>query len=478
MKINIINSLLLLIFNLKLIICSSPYLKFSLHNYIREYLNIDSIPDEIFNNNYEGFIYTYIPNIIYTKIKLGTPSQELYSLIDTDEFSYYLFKNICKLKSNFYQNESSSFNIPDKTDIISYKFYNETVFAVDTIYLNEDKINIKNFDFMFMEDPANNKNYQKYTKNLTITNNSCFTIGLNYNRDPGTTSRAKSFTQNLINSGIIDYFKIFIEYNKNGTEEVLIIGEYPENLDEYKNKYNLTDLRSTQITRQEMYYKQYGFKFNYIKTNETKIGEVDMVIKYNLNVICGVNSYRQYLQKNFFKNFLEQKICEMKAIDDYTFIVCDKNNFGKEEMKKFPQLKFVKIDFETEFILTYEDLFLIKGDKVYFLVVFHRLFDYYFWSLGTPFLKKYSFLIDFNENLIWYYKKKERQDENMPDKNTNSDSNLFYYILIGALAIISCVLFFFFGKIFFKWYKQNKKIKAEELINEDEPYNYTNINNN
>ena len=66
----------------------------------------------------------------------------------------------------------------------------------------------------------------------------------------------------------------------------------------------------------------------------------------------------------------------------------------------------------------------------------------------------------------------------MPDKNTNSDSNLFYYILIGALAIISCVLFFFFGKIFFKWYKQNKKIKAEELINEDEPYNYTNINNN
>jgi len=49
--------------------------------------------------------------------------------------------------------------------------------------------------------------------------------------------------------------------------------------------------------------------------------------------------------------------------------ICKKKNDGK-----FIVLKFVKSELEESFNLNYNDLFYIKGNNVYFLIVFNYLY--------------------------------------------------------------------------------------------------------
>ena len=57
-----------------------------------------------------------------------------------------------------------------------------------------------------------------------------------------------------------------------------------------------------------------------------------------------------------------------------------------------------------EFVLTYDDLFMEKGDKLFFLVVFDLSNSKITWLLGKPFLKKYFFSYNYdkkNTGLLW-----------------------------------------------------------------------------
>ena len=49
--------------------------------------------------------------------------------------------------------------------------------------------------------------------------------------------------------------------------------------------------------------------------------------------------------------------------------------YGVNQKKVYYKLNFVKTEFEEEFSLTYNDLFFIKGNKIYFLIVFHHILN-------------------------------------------------------------------------------------------------------
>ena len=162
---------------------------------------------------------------------------------------------------------------------------------------------------------------------------------------------------------------------------------------------------------------------------------------------------------------------------DYTGYSCNKEKFTIEEMRKFPEIKFIKNDLEESFVLTYEDLFFNKGDKIYFLVVFHRILKD-IWELGKPFLKKYTFAFNFDSKLIWYYKinKNENKNDIKPDNKSFFKDNIIFIFIIIILSLVLGFLFFLLGRMI---YNQKKKvIKAEELDEEIdyEAYNNKNIN--
>ena len=442
---------------LSLINCSN-YISMKLRNYNNEL--IQAIPDNYFT--YEHFINITIKNSIFTSIKIGNPSQEVKTWIDSDEFSYFLYKDICTLDS--YYNEKSSLTFePNYNNTFLYNGYGQTIYINENLILNNDinenkNIKLPKFPLMFMKDPKNDKMFNYIHSIDDITNKTCATIGLK-NMVNNNDKNIKNFIVTLKEKDIIDDYTIFIEYDNNSNEDYLIIGGYPEEI--YNDKYNIKNQYSTYINFYYEYIYQWGLIFDKIYSGyEGKIYQVEAAFHYNLGVIYGVEEYQSYIETNYFNHYINLNICERKQYKDYTFYICNKDKFNIGEMLKFPELQFIKADLEEKFILTYKDLFFIKGNQIYFLIVFHRILKKV-WELGKPFLQKYAFSFNFDSKLIWYYKKinYNREKEIIYDKSYMKETYIFICIII-VLSIILGIISFILGRILFK---QKKKIKAKEL---------------
>ena len=79
----------------------------------------------------------------------------------------------------------------------------------------------------------------------------------------------------------------------------------------------------------------------------------------------------------------------------------------KKYYDKFPNLTFFVFDYNYNFNLTKEDLFVEINNKYYFLIIFQKtLFDHSdlaFWNLGLPFLQKYEFVHNYEKQNIGFY---------------------------------------------------------------------------
>ena len=454
-------------------IYSTNYISMKLTNYNNDL--IKKIPDNSFN--YEYFINNTIENFIYTTISIGNPAQKVKTWINSNEFMYFLYKDTCILDSFYNENDSTTYE-PDKTKTYYYNGYggaiyiNESFIFKNSVDDNNQEIKLNKFPILFMPDPKNDKRFNDMHSLEEITNKTCATIGFKYMSNYND-KISKDFITILKEKEIIDDYIIFLEYDNNENEQYLIIGSYPEEV--FKNKYSIKYQHTTYIKFYYKYINQWGLSFDKIYSNEEdKLYNLDAAFHYNLGVIYGEKSYQSYIERNYFNYYINLNICEKIKYTNYELYVCDKDKFNINERKKFPQLNFVKTDLEETFFLNYEDIFFIKGNKVYFLIVFHHILKEV-WELGKPFLKKYRFAFNFDSKLIWYYKKENNynKDNNYNKKDTLSflNSSFFFICIIIILSIILGICSFLLGRML---YNQKKKIKAEEL---DQDFNYENFEN-
>ena len=453
---------ILIFFIIQSLINSLNYISMNLFNYNKDL--IKTIPDDSFT--IEQFVNITIQNKIYTSIKIGNPNQEVKAWIEQEEYSYFLIKDTCILDSYFNENNSLTFE-KDDNKTFYYNGFSKTIYINETFTLRNDineknkEINIMKFPIMFMKNPKNDEIFNNLYSNVDITNKTCATIGFNYLSNYND-KISKNFILTLKEKEIIDEYTIFIEYDKNGDEQYLIIGEYPENI--FSKKYNVKNQSSVYIRQFQSSISKLGLAFDKITSGDDHvISQSNAVINYNLGVIYGVKEYLSLIQSYFFNYYINSNICGMNVYKDYTIFVCNKDKFNIEEMKKFPELKFTHVDLNECFVLTYKDVFFTKGNNVYFLIVFHRTQNTV-WGLGRPFLAKYAFALDFDSKLIWYYKKLNIDET---DKNNNNDKSFSTteYVLIGTIIVLSIILCFLCICIGKTLYNKNKKtiIKAEEL---------------
>ena len=316
-----------------------------------------------------------------------------------------------------------------------------------------------------MKDPKNDEFFnQRYSIN-DITGNTCMTIGLRFIKNYND-KISKNFISILNDLDIIDDYIIFFDYDESGNEKFLLLGEYPEMI--FKNKYIFKEDCSTNIKIYNRFKPQWGFQCDKILSGNIIIEKNDIALHHNLGVIYAPNEYKEMIEKKYFSYYINKNICKKSNNGKYIFFYC--NNKIIEEKEKFPELKFIKKEFQEEFILTFDDLFFTKGNNSYFLVVFHRLYDE-IWELGKPFLKKYLFAYNFDSKKIIRYNRTNNiiiKEEKEKDEYNNKKTFFIYIIFISVFIGIVC---FFIGKIL---YKRNKnKISAKELEN-NFSYNYNN----
>jgi hypothetical protein len=220
-------------------------------------------------------------------------------------------------------------------------------------------------------------------------------------------------------------------------------------------------------------------------------------INYNYGFIIGTKEYRQYILKNFFDEVINLNICsydltnfinENGLKDRYYVISCDKfkfklNDFDKKYYEKFPDLYFFIFDYNYNFVLNKEDLFIEINDKLYFMILFEKvLFDHSelsFWHLGLPFLKKYEFVHNYEkQNTIGFYipyeeeVKEEIEDKGKkePEKKISQEDNSRKFITIIIVGIIVGIILIIATFLIAKNMYQTRKERANELMDDDYAY--------
>ena len=206
-------------------------------------------------------------------------------------------------------------------------------------------------------------------------------------------------------------------------------------------------------------------------------------LQYDLGVIIGTNEYKNIIDEMFFNKLIDERVCQINKYnfnetEDYYIYTCNETNLN---LKLFPKIVFFSVSYSFTFELNYNDLFVKKYDKYYFLVLFKvnnevnntKIKEE--WKMGSPFYKKYKFTLNLDARMLGFYNPnfnyeegKEIIEENNNYKKSNNKTILIIIISISGSLVVALLMFlsFYFGmKI-----KKERKKRANELKEDNYEY--------
>ena len=422
------------------------------------------------------FMSSSFNNKIITKIKIGTPSQEIPLRIKT--LRVPLSINSVRMGTyniiRFNESNSSSF-IPlhEKPYYYGELDFTNAIKSKEVINFGND-LTLKNISFLLgIED------YNVHRESGVL--------GLNL-PDSDQRVRDVTFIKQLKERNLIDNYTFFIEYEKGILNESntgnLILGIFPHEYN--KDKYNVNKFKEfyAEIVGSTMGFRIKQALYGY---NDTIDEDFKVQLAVEDNFIRGNKIFKEFLLNNYFNKYINKRICfesKFSYLDNANsqFFYCEK----KINLSQFENIKLIVDNFginendndnevnnNTNLIieLNYEDLFTEFDNKYYFLMYFPDN-DYAstYFKLGKVLFQKY--LINFNletKKIGFYYdeKKEEKKDGNTDGYNEENKEDIIPWILVGILVFIVMILFGFI--IYINPCKKRTK-RANELI--DDNYTY------
>ena len=375
----------------------------------------------------ENFINKLSNMNITSYLSLGTPFQTLPFNIKLSNYHLICLSNNSSLGKKFIsfeENKSSSFQPFDKGK--RYCDLKETLLCrrgKDIFKISENNI-INNLSFYISYD---------------LEKNQSGILGFKFAyKFPEYNFINQLKEKNLILSYLF-YFKF-----KNLYEGEIIIGNYPHEID--KNKYDVINMKNSRIP-QTFTNQDYSIQIESIKYGEKEIAkDKEFYFDFeNYFFLCSLD-FHKVIKEEFFNNLLEEKKCEekklRKGIQDVFYYFCDNNI----DLSKFKEIKFKSINFDYEFILKPDELFIKSNNKMFFIIYFMDSFEKR-WSFGYYFMKKYLIIFDQNRKLIIFYNK---------IKENNIQISIIISIIFGII-IIGLVIYIYNNL------KKKRKIRANEL---------------
>lgn len=385
----------------------------------------------------------YMKNILETKIKLGDSLQEVPIKLDSDVYSTSVLgeesKDLNKLP-HFKKNNSKTYKVIKEEKVISSTGFISGEISSETFQfkLNETDTSFDNITFFYgiIDTKPENSGY--------------LGLSISYSKPDYDLFSEISFPIQLKKKNITDNYAFQLEFidDENG---YLTIG---------KNNYDPTSslLNKTKIEPISGFIQYWAIAFDSIKYDTFSViknnSTVSNILKFdfNINYLRTNSQYNNTIYENFFKEKIEKKECYKKVLEGYFYYYCNKST----DVSKMKDLVFFNKNMDRNFTLTYEDLFYEDKENNYFLVIFPIEIDDdddYF-SVGFPFLKKYSLLFDSNNKIIAFMKEREKK---FP---------IWKIILIIVGFAIICFLIFI---IIFILKKPKRKPRKNEL---DDDYDY------
>jgi len=279
-------------------------------------------------------------------------------------------------------------------------------------------------------------------------------------------------------------YNFMLKYNNNSNNEGLyIIGG--EMKDIIKN-YNESNVFNIKLTDRVHIYK-FGVEINKVFLGKDANETIDVNIAGEINndrtfIVVG-NKYFDNFSTSFFNKYFQNDVCSVNIYDNdpqlvlsekYKVIECDKEKFGKNDLKNFPRFYLYLGDYFEERKIYFDgiDLFTETKYKYFFNIIFDNNPQSKI-ELGKVFLKKYPVNFNYENKLLEIYDnylEVPSEDGKNPggDDNPKDKGNIIwiYIIIVVILVAIFGVLGYFLGK----YVNKMRKRRANELTDDDYEY--------
>ena len=393
-------------------------------------------------------------NDIFVNIKVGSNKQELPVQLRLHAYTFYLTNESYKdERYNIKKFESSKSNTYEKVKEI--KEYNEeedfasASLSKETFYFGNievPKITFINVDFLIM--------YRHITQSGVI--------GLNLRKSNTISLDGGNFYEELKKTKLFDKNIFSITY-KNDNEGYFIFGD-----DLHKTKESDYTENARKTYKIESSYGEREWKIVFdsysIGDGEKRANNVNGILYTEIGLIVGYYAYRSLIEKIFFND--KKNLCTVKEFSIYglneryleslfEYYECDSSLNEKE----FPTLYFENKKLNLTYELTYKDVWSEYNGKKYFLIVFpEETFGSIHFILGKPFLRKYDFSFDRENQMINAY--------DIKGERYNKIWDTIWFIvkiilIIFAVLVIILGIYAYFIKIKMPRKRRNYEIEDE-----------------
>ena len=392
----------------------------------------------------------------FGEISIGEISYSIPVFLSFDDFGFYYVSkgtNLGDLNQIYDPSFSSSFHY-NKNKTVYFRIFGMTHKANkanDTFNFN-DNLKCRGIKFLYCNEDHEMKN-------------SYMIIGLKLLGDiirDEDLNLVKQLRQNKYTE-TYDWSIHFDEKEKN--KGILLIGgeAHKYNPYKFKQKYYFNS-----VTLSKEIFDVWNLIFDKIyflnKKNEAIpiTDSMRFTLKYDSNLIIGTSSYEKLLKQYFFDDLITTGKCQMETskVNSRIYTCINSEKIKSELKKNFPILKIENKDYMMTFELGYDDLFLEKNDKIYFLVYFSYYMPFS-WEVGLPFLRKYFFNYNYDTNLISFYNNDFEKFNNTEKAEVNKGKIALIFILIILISLLG----FYLGRKYILM-RRIKKIRAEELEND------------
>jgi len=452
----------------------SKIVKYKFEKYPTNLVNVNSIKMRTTDSRYissNDYYFRLFTDDFYFNLTVGSPKQTIPTIWNMIQYSFK-FYNL-----SFNKEESSTFK--NTSSLYRYNFdeSSNAIMCEDKFYFMDENDNSFSNSLGFVKFEEGNKSYAF--------------IGLEL---PNTISDGQlTFINSMKKYKIVDKYLFFIYYNENQNNDDIdnfngniFFGEYPHNIKEFSDKFKEKNFCETQAGYRSTSLVYWDILFDNIYfgniPTEKNIRHRQAELDGNMRISVGTDEYQEYISKNFFDEYVNKNICELKTIlndTDYMYYECKNNE--EFDITKFPTLKFElnELNYIFNFSLNYKDLFYTHDDHIYFGIFFDRFFKLKFqqrWKLGSALFRKYLFVFNQDTKKIGFYKNVLRNDisgenddyiddSDEPKNDINKNSNGYYtfikiIIIIGLLALLILIVV-----IIVKSYNKNNKSNCSKKIN-------------
>ena len=413
----------------------------------------------------EKYFFNLFNNELKINLKVGSHHQSIPCYLNLNSHTVYICSSDSELHNGqpkYEEYKSTTYTNLSNT-ISSESFYVIGMASKDQICINDNQVTDLKFYLAKTRFSSQELIY------------SCM-IGLGYEQvfyddddAEGYLEEIESFLSQLKNANLINKKVFFIKYNDNDDNGEIIFGAFPH---EIKDKYYEDCLEENYIEGDNVYTSDIQIVWSikgYIYSGEKLLFNYLSSIDFELNqgFIIGSYSYKKEVLNNFFSEKLTKGECfsqevyqQKKAFDGF---YCKKNI----DITKFENLRIILDKIKYRIDLSYDDLFTLNGDYLYFNVLFTQDEDEFKndFILGKPVFRKYPIVFNFvrrSEKIGFYnnlsYKKNGQNINNVNEGNGSGKKLTILLIIIGIVII--CLLSY----IIIRYCRRPRKQKVNELI--------------